>query len=180
MNLGSEIAYFNGTIQPSSGSLDRMSRIVNVPARTNQSRNVYYRVYPLDFNGNKGQSSNIVTLYIPSVIVKDQDPNNEVLPPALFWFLIGLGCVCLILIIAIISYFVYRKRQEKKRGDMGADWVQIGETRLDSIMSSEKKNESPEPEIPDFNMSTISRRPSSGLFSLSKWPNGGYSDGSEM
>lgn len=175
-----ESVYFNGTLKPSLNSLDKMSLIVQIPV-TNQSQNVYYRVYALDFSGNKGQSSNIVTLYVPGVDNKDPDNSTDsTLPPALFWFLIGLGCVCLIVIIAIVSYFIYRKRQQKKK-NLGADWVQIGETRLDSTILSEKKNESPVPEVPDFHRSTISRRRSSELFiTSSRLSSGGYSDGSEM
>lgn len=153
-----------------------MTLTVAVPV-FNQSRNVYYRVYALDLSGNQAQSSNIVTLHVPATVLNpDDDPT---LPPALFWFLIGLAIVCLIVIVVIVVFCVQRRRQRRKREDIGADWVQIGET----IISQESKvPTSLEPQVPNFEapLSPISRRLSTESCSSSGWSNAGYSVGSEV
>ena len=152
--------------------------IIIAVTTANQSRNIYYRVYALDLYGNRGQSSNIATLFVPSD--NSADTENSVLPPAMFWFLIGLGCLCLILIATIIGVCIYRNRKQKKKEDMGADWVQIGETTIASIKTPEKKNDVVQPEIPDFNasLSPFPRRRSSGEFFSGRLSEGGYSAGS--
>lgn len=179
---GVETSYFNGTIQPLPGSLDRMTYTINVP-KTNKSRNVYYRVYGMDTSGNKGQSSNIATVYVPAIIFPiDPEDEPQLLPAALFWFLIGLACVCLLLLVAIAIVFVRRQLDARKRKAMAADWIQIGETTLDlkAPNSSKETARKSEPEVPDFHAnSTPSPRRSNEYFS-SRWSDSSYSAGSEV
>lgn len=184
MVAGKEVVCFNGTVQPSPGSLDHMT-IVMAVSTANQSRNIYYRVYALDMSGNQGKSSNIATLFVPAAPdVGPLGPEDRVLPPALFWFLIGLGCLCLILISVIVGVCIFRKREDKKREEMGAEWVQIGESTIGMTKTPDKKNDLPKAEIPDFNAGMISpsslRRRSSAEFFSSKWSDGGCSTGTEM
>ena len=111
-----ELILHNGIIQPLPGTVNHMKFTVDVP-KSNKSSNVYYRVYGLDSSGNQGQSSNIVTVYVSANIITPTDPggNSSLLPPSLFWFLIGLACVCVILIFAIILACVRRYRRNIHR-----------------------------------------------------------------
>lgn len=183
-----ELILYNGIIQPLPETLNHMKFTVDVP-KSNKSSNVYYRVYGLDASGNQGQSSNIVTVYVSANIITPTDPgsNSSLLPPALFWFLIGLACVCVILILAIILACVRRNREAKKREAMGSDWVQIGETSIEPSKLPERKKEETDkavkPQVPDFNSyltPSPPRRGSSENMS-SRWSNNSYeSEGSEM
>lgn len=159
-----------------------MTYTINVP-KTNKSRNVYYRVYGMDTSGNKGQSSNIATVYVPAIIFPiDPEDEPQLLPAALFWFLIGLACVCLLLLVAIAIAFVRRQLDARKRKAMAADWIQIGETTLDlkAPNSSKETARKSEPEVPDFHAnSTPSPRRSNEYFS-SRWSDSSYSAGSEV
>ncbi|KAI9559833.1 hypothetical protein GHT06_013840 [Daphnia sinensis] len=177
---GVETGYFNGTVQPIPGSLDRMTYTVNVPI-TNTSRNVYYRVYGMDTAGNKGQSSNIATVYVPAAIIPIDPEDQTELPPALFWFLIGLACVCFFLLVAIAIACTRRYLDARKRKAMAADWVQIGETTLDLKAPNNKETaKKAEPEVPDFHAySTPSPRRSNEYLS-SRWSDNSYSAGSEV
>ncbi len=160
--------------------------LVIAVSTANQSRNIYYRVYALDASSNQGKSSNIATLFVPAAPdVGPLGPEDRILPPALFWFLIGLGCLCLILIAVIVGVCICRKRENKKREEMGAEWVQIGETTIGTMKTPDKKNDLQEKaEIPDFNSGMTSpaflRRRSSPEFFSSKWSDGGCSTGTEM
>ena len=182
-----ELILHNGIIQPLPGTLNHMKFTVDVP-KSNKSSNVYYRVYGLDSSGNQGQSSNIVTVYVSANIITPTDPggNSSLLPPSLFWFLIGLACVCVILIFAIILACVRRYREAKKREAMGSDWVQIGETSIEPSKLPERKKEETDkavkPQVPDFNryLTPSPQRRGSSENMSSRWSNNSYeSEGSE-
>lgn len=178
---GIESVYFNGTLQPLQGSLDLMTNILDVP-KSNKSRNVHYRVYGLDTSGNKGESSNIATIYVPATIFPIDPEDTTQLPAALFWFLIGLACICLLLLTAIAIAFTRRQLDARKRKAMAANWIQIGETTLDlkAPEGNGKESARAEPQVPDFHaISTPSPRRSNEYFS-SKWSDRSYSAGSEM
>ena len=166
-----------------------MTFTVEVP-KSNKSRNVFYRVYGLDSSGNQGQSSNIAAVYVLANVVTPTDPADDppILPPALYWFLIGLACVCVILIAAIIIAFTRRYRDAKKREAMGSDWVKIGETSIEASKLPESKKEAEtdktvEPQVPDFNsyLTLSPRRRESNEYISSRWSDNSYeTTGSEM
>lgn len=178
-----ESVFYNGTIQPLPGTLNGMIFTADV-VKSNKSRNVYYRVYGLDSSGNQGQSSNVVAVYVPAGIITPTDPGGDpsLLPPALYWFLIGLACVCAILILAIILACVRRYRDAKKREAMGSDWVQIGETSIEPSKLPESKNLKEEmdkvvvPQVPDFNsyLTPSPQRRGSNEYVSSRWSNNSY------
>ena len=145
----------------------------------NSSRNVFYRVYGLDPSGNQGQSSNIVAIYIPAKNIAPTYPGDDGLPPALFWFLIALACVCVILIAAIILACTRRYRDAKKRKTMGSNWVQIGETSIEPSKIPDRNKEADktvEPQVPDFNsyLTPSPQRRGSNEYISSRWSDNSY------
>ncbi len=155
--------------------------------KSNKSRSVYFRVYGLDSSGNQAQPSNIATVYAPaSYLPTDPTGDPPILPPWLFWFLIGLAVACAILIAALIIACARHYRDAKKREALGADWVQIGETSIEPNKLPERKKEANsqaiDPQVPDFNAHftpSPGRRASS--VSSSRWSDNSYqTTGSEM
>lgn len=90
---------------------------------TNQTRQIYVRVYGIDNEGNIGSSSNIATIHLTSE--ESLDPATE-LSPALFWTLIGIGCAIVLLIIAIIVYFVAKRCSKKRKQNSANTWIEHG------------------------------------------------------
>lgn len=171
-----EDVVFNGTVFPIAGSLDRMILTITVPI-ANYSLNVYFRLYPLDSLSNQGLSSNTVTLYVPAVDPSTPDGtgnDSATLPPALFWFLIGLGILTLIVIAAILGWCIHKKRKAKQKRNVGADWVQprqAAATPTDSITEQNRTQQ-------DVDVGSLNFRRSKEW--NSEWSEDGYSVGSEM
>lgn len=101
------------------------------------NRKVYVRVYGIDFNGNIGNPSNVITISIDS----DKDKTaEEGLPPALFWTLIGIGCATFLLVFGVIIYLVGKRCAKKQKQNSAKTWVKYG----DDGLSRRVKTEAPE------------------------------------
>lgn len=108
--------------------MDRISKIV--PLITGECYYNYFTIYAEDDWGNRQSlPSNIVTIYGAKKNSSDNHNSNPTaLPDWLFWLLIGLACLCVILIILVTIVCCYLRRKKAQETRHGADWVKYGDT----------------------------------------------------
>lgn len=128
---------FSGFIQPISGTVDQLSKTVEVPCGGLN----YFHVYAIDDSGNQAQPSNTATVRTKKEPGSPVDPSDKGLPAWLFWLLIGLGCVCVALVVIITVICCCKKMEKKSDSQRGADFVQYGPDRS----SAPKKSSLREP-----------------------------------
>jgi len=119
------IELFKGEIQPEIGSLDKITKEVDMPGK---GLNVFY-VQAIDDNGNEALFSTVTAIRTAKDPNNPVNPANETFPDWLFWLLIALGSALVIFLILVISYCcctTLRKKNSEPR--QGSDWVQYGDT----------------------------------------------------